>query len=250
MDQSRFDDLTHVYEAMIDWPRRLANDEPFFRRLFQQINAGRAADVACGTGHHAAMFHSWGMQVEAADISANMINRARKNFGEPNGLNWAVRSFDEPIPTDTPFDAVTCLGNSLALAGDRAIAKQAVKCMLDAIRPGGLVVLHILNVWRLPDGPCQWQKCLHAQLPEGEALITKGVQRVGDRAFVHLIVAPLEAPNEFRSESVPFLALEADDLTEFAQAAGATNLQFFGNQRSKPYDRQSSTDLIAVAWAL
>lgn len=247
MNQSRFDDLTYVYEAMIDWPRRLANDELLFRRLFQQIDASRVADVACGTGHHAALFHSWGMQVEAADVSAKMIQRAREHFGEPNGLNWAVRSFDEPIPCDTPFDAVTCLGNSLALAGDRTIAKQAVKCMLDATRPGGLVVLHILNVWRLPNGPCQWQKCLRAVLPEGESLITKGVQRVGDRAFVHLIVTPLEAPNEFRNESVPFLALEADDLAEFAQAAGATNLQFFGNQKSKPYDRQSSTDLIVVA---
>lgn len=247
MNQSRFDDLTNVYEAMIDWPRRLANDGPFFRRLFQDIEARRVADVACGTGHHAAMFHSWGMQVEATDVSFNMIQRARKHFGEPDGLNWAVRSFDEPIPTAEPFDAVTCLGNSLALAGDRKIAEQAVRCMFDATRPGGLVVLHILNVWRLPDGPCQWQKCLRTALPEGESMITKGVQRVGDRAFVHLVVAPLEAPSDFSSESVPFLALEADDLTSFAQVAGATNLQFFGNQRSKSYDRQSSTDLIVVA---
>ena len=84
-------------------------------------------------------------------------------------------------------------------------------------------------------------------MPQGESLVTKGVQRVGDRAFVHLVVAPLDAPDQFRSESVPFLALEAEDLSRFAQAAGADGIQFYSNQRRKPYDRQSSVDLILVA---
>lgn len=247
MPSSRFDDLTDVYEAMIDWPRRLANDEPFFRRLIDEIGARRLADVACGTGHHAAMFHSWGMEVDAADISPNMIDRARRSFGEPDGLRWTVRSFDQPISVAEPLDVVTCLGNSLALAGDRTIAERAATSMVDAVRPGGLVVLHVLNVWRLPDGPCLWQKCVRTTLPQGESLITKGVQRVGDRAFVHLVVAPLDAPSEFRSESVPFLALEAEDLNAFARSAGATNVRTFGNQKSEPFNNTSSVDLIVVA---
>jgi SAM-dependent methyltransferase len=244
---SRFDDLTDVYEAMVDWPRRLANDEPFFRQLFEEVGARRVADVACGTGHHAAMFHSWGLHVEAADISANMIDHARHNFGEPDGLNWSVRSFEQSIPVDAPLDAVTCLGNSLGLAGDLAIAERAIESMFDALRPGGLLVLHVLNVWRLPDGPCQWQKCVRTALPQGESLITKGVQRVGDRAFVHLLVAPLDAPEDFRSESVPFLALEAEQLGRFVQSAGAGSIQFYGDQKHGAYDRQSSVDLILVA---
>ncbi len=247
MTTSRFDDLTDVYDAMIDWPRRLANDEPFFRQLFDEVGVSRVADVACGTGHHAAMFHSWGLEVEAADISPNMIDRARTNFGEPDGLSWSVRSFEQPIPVDRPLDAVTCLGNSLALAGDLAIVERAVRSMLDALRPAGLLVLHVLNVWRLPDGPCLWQKCLRTELPQGESLVSKGVQRVGDRAFVHLVVAPLDAPQEFQSESVPFLALEAEGLSEFVLAAGTTNTQVFGNQRSDLFKRDSSVDLIVVA---
>ena len=246
MTSSRFDDLTDVYEAMIDWPRRLANDEPFFRQLFAQVGTHRIADVACGTGHHAAMFHAWGMDVEAADISPNMIDRARRTFGEPDGLSWAVRSFDQPIPADEPLDTVTCLGNSLALAGDLAIARHAVASMLDAIRPGGLVVLHVLNVWRLPDGPCLWQKCVRTTLLQGESLITKGIQRVGDRAFVHLVVAPLDSPKDFHSESIPFLAFEAQGLIDLMESAGATDVRVFGNQKSAPYERDSSIDLIVV----
>ena len=59
-------------------------------------------DVACGTGHHAAMFHSWGLRVEGADLSAAMIDRARAKFGLPQGLQWTVRGFDQPIePAET-----------------------------------------------------------------------------------------------------------------------------------------------------
>ncbi len=247
MPHSRFDDLTDVYEAMIDWPRRLANDEPLFRRLFDEVGARRVADVACGTGHHAAMFHSWDLHVEAADISPNMIERARRNFGEPDRLSWSVRGFEQTIPVAEPLDAATCLGNSLALAGERAVAQRAVRSMFAALRPGGVLVLHVLNVWRLPDGPCLWQKCLRAELPQGECLITKGVQRVGDRAFVQLVVAPLDAPKEFQSESVPFLALEGDDLVGFVESAGGAGIQLFGNQKCAAFDRESSGDLILVA---
>ncbi|MHB8902411.1 MAG: class I SAM-dependent DNA methyltransferase [Thermoguttaceae bacterium] len=247
MTTSRFDDLTDVYEAMIDWPRRLAGDGPFFEELFFRHAVRRVADVACGTGHHAAMFHRWGLVVEGADIGPNMIDRARRNFGQPDGLAWSVRGFEQPFAGPEPWDAVTCLGNSLALAGDLPAAGQAVANVVRALRPGGLLVLQVQNAWRLPDGPCLWQKCLRIPLPQGESIVTKGVQRVGNRAFVHLVVAPLDAPEQFRSESVPFLALETGDLEALARQAGADRIQFYGDQKRGPYRRESSADILLVA---
>src|SRR5689334_17652264 len=92
-----FDNLTDVFESIINWPKRLAHEEPFYRGLFDRMNVKTALDAACGTGHHAAMFHSWGLQVEGADISPNMIARCRAEFGEPPGLRWSVRGYDQPI---------------------------------------------------------------------------------------------------------------------------------------------------------
>ena len=247
MATGRFDDLTDVYEAMIDWPKRLANEEPFFHRLFDQAGARHVADVACGTGRHAAMFHGWGLQVDAADISPQMIAKAREQFGQPGGLTWSVRGFEEPIPAERPLDVVTCLGNSLALANDRATAERALAGMVRAARSGGLVVIHLLNLWRLDDGPVQWQKCLVLDVPQGKSLVVKGVQRVGERGFVHLVVAPLAAPGQFQSESPPLLSFEVEPLRQAALAAGASKVQFYGNHNFQPYDRRASVDLIMVA---
>lgn len=242
-----FEDLTDVYEAMIDWPKRLAYEEPFYRRLFERVGARRVVDVACGTGRHAAMFHRWGLDVEAADVSPSMIERARAAFGEPAGLRWVVRGFDQPIPADEPFDVAICVGNSLALAAEVSTAGQAVREMLAAVRGGGLVVVHLLNLGRLPDGPCIWQKCKRAHLPQAEVLIVKGVHRAGSGGYVDLIVVPLAPPGQMHSESAPLLGLEADELERVALDAGAASVRLFDGYQDQPYEPQQSVDLVMVA---
>jgi len=247
MTAELFNDLTDVYEAMIDWPKRLAHEEPFYRRLFERIGVRSVADVACGTGRHAAMFHSWQLRVEGSDISPKMIGRARASFGEPEGLRWAVRGFDEPVAPAEPFDAAVCVGNSLALATDLATVERAIQQMLSAVRGGGVIVVHVLNLWQLPDGPCVWQKCRRTTLPQGEVLIVKGVHRCGARGFVEFLVAPPAGGAAMHGESVPFLGLEAPALEEAARRAGAVEVRFFGGYQDQPYKRQKSVDLVMVA---
>jgi SAM-dependent methyltransferase len=247
MPEHFFDDLADVYEAMVDWPKRLAAEEPFYRRLLARLGARNVVDVACGTGRHAAMFHSWGLRVEAADLSPRMIERARAGFGQPAGLRWVVRAFDQPIGADTPFDAAICAGNSLALAPEAETAERALGRMTAAVRDGGAVVVHVLNLWRLPDGPCVWQKSKQTTLARGEVLILKGVHRCGGRGFVDLAVVDLEDPSALYSESVPLLGLEADELEAMARQAGARRVELLGDYQGRPYDRRTSTDLILVA---
>ncbi len=242
-----FADLTDAYEAMIDWPKRLAHEAPFYRRLFESGQARSVIDVACGTGHHAAMFHSWSMRVEGADLSPAMIDRARSAFGETPELRWAVRGFDAPIAAAEPFDAAVCVGNSLALAPERAAVERAVRQMFSAVRSGGIVVIHVLNLWRLPDGPCLWQKCRRTTLAGREILIHKGVHRCGTRGFVELLVTDLTGSVRMQHESLPLLGLEAEELQSMAKDAGAAQLALFGGYHNEVYDRQESTDLVLAA---
>lgn len=242
-----FHDLTDVYEALVNWPVRLAREEPFYRRLFAAHQVRRVLDVACGAGHHAAMFHRWGLSVEGADVSPAMIERARRQYGQSPSLRWVVRSFDQASGADEAFDAAICAGNSLALAADRPMVQRTIERMLAVVRPGGIVLVHVLNLWRLPEGPCVWQKCQRASLPEGEVLIVKGVHRCGRQGFVDLIVAGLTPATQMHTESVPLLGLEADELDQMARAAGASHCEFGGGYQGDAYDRENSVDLILVA---
>ncbi len=246
MSTQPFNELSDVYEAMIDWPKRLANEEPFYRRVFDRVGARRLLDVACGTGHHAAHFHRWGLHVEGADVSPNMIERARDRFGEQDGLRWTVRAFDQPAVEDEPFDVTICIGNSLSLASDHRTVERAVGEMIAALRPGGLAVIHVLNLWQLPDGPCQWQKCQRTRVGYADVLIIKGVHRAGNRGYVDLIVADADG-HMLHNESAPLLGLEAAELDTMARQAGAGAAEFFGGYRNQPYERPTSIDLVMVA---
>ncbi|MEX0777873.1 MAG: class I SAM-dependent methyltransferase [Phycisphaeraceae bacterium] len=247
MSNGSFNDLTDIFESIIDWRKRLAHETPFYRHLFERFGIKRVVDVACGTGHHAAMFHSWGLQVQGADLSPNMIARARATYGQPPGLAWVVRGFDQPIELDDTFDAAVCVGNSLALAPNRATAQEAVRCMLAAVRRGGVAVVHVLNVWALPDGPCVWQKAVHTTLPEGPALIVKGVHRCAGSAYVELLVCSLDGQVKMRSTSVPFLALEEADLEQVMRESGCHRIYALGGYQDQPFDRAKSIDLVLVA---
>lgn len=247
MSGSDWDGFSECYETFIDWPKRLAHEAPFYRRVLGDCGATDVLDVACGTGRHAAMFHSWGLNVEGADINPTMLRRAREMFGEPAGLAWACRAYTDPVEPAGRFQAVICVGNSLALAADHATAQAALNQFVAALQPGGVLVLHVLNLWRLPDGPCIWQKGVRTVLTQGPSVVFKGVHRNGSSGYVDLIVGKLEDPLTFRSSSVPFLGFEAPQLQQWVQAAGATTQALYGGYQDEPYQRESSTDLILVA---
>ena len=237
-------ELSDVFEDLVDWPKRLAGEEPFFRRLFAEVGARSVLDSACGTGRHAALFHSWGLRVEGADVSPRMVERARASFGEPDGLHWTVRGYEEPVRAQEPFDVVLCVGNSLAMAPDKEVVRRAVGAMTAAVRTGGAVVVHLLNVWRFPEGPGIWQKCRRADRQDGDALIVKGVHRCGSRAYAELILAPIGNPELMRSTHLTLVCLEAPEMEEMFRRSGARKVELHGGYDGRSYDREESVDLV------
>ena len=240
-------ELSDVFEDLVDWPKRLAGEEPFFRGLFARTGAKAVLDAACGTGHHGALFHSWGVSVEGADISPRMIEKARAIHGEPDGLRWVVRGYDEPAPPGGRFDAAICVGNSLAMSPDRETVRRAIAEMTASVRDGGVVAVHLLNLWRITEGPALWQKCRRAGSPEGEALIVKGVHRAGDRAWVELLLAPIDRPADMRTANIPLIAIEAEEIAEMFRQCGAGEIEISGGYKGQDYKRLESVDIVVTA---
>jgi len=240
-----FKDNPVLYDALVDWPKRLKNEEPFYRRLLDEVGVRHVFDAACGTGQHAHMFHSWGLKVEGADLSPAMIAHCRAAFGENDRLRWVERSFDQPASPAGQCDAVICVGNSLALAPDHDTVRRALGAMLASLRPGGVCVIQVLNLWRLPEGPTTWQKCKRLTLDGADTIILKGVHRVGSTGFVEFVCLRLDNGTvERQAHTATILGLEADALAAVARQAGATNIQPLGSFARDPYDRAGSTDLI------
>jgi SAM-dependent methyltransferase len=234
------------YDALVDWPRRLAIEEPLHRRLFQDAGVRRVLDPACGTGHHAAMFHSWGLQVEAADISPEMIEYCRSTHGESEALRWVVRSFVEPTAAGA-FDAVVCVGNSISLVPDVAMVNRAIGAMLNALRRGGVCVIQALNLWQVPEGPTVRQKCRHIRRDDGDRIVIKGLHRAGDRGFVEFAELSLtDGEVSSRFSRATMIGLRDADLCAAIESAGGRDIRIYGTFQNEPYEPEKSPDLIAV----
>lgn len=98
-------------------------------------------DLGCGRGRHAEVFAQAGLRVTGLDLSETCIEAARVRVPS---ARFEVFDFRKPYAQGR-FDAAICLFNSLGYTGDRADDGAAVSCAAQALRPGGLFVLDLLN---------------------------------------------------------------------------------------------------------
>lgn len=247
-DDAQFDLHPGIYDQLVNWDRRLAREGTLFEALFAEHDVQRVLDLACGTGHHATLFARWGHAVVGVDGSAAMIAHCRETHGETARLQWACARMEELPTFETPFDAVVCLGNSLAILPDIVTVTHVLAAVSRRLRPGGLMITHTLNVSRLPDGPIVWQKARRISAEDHDRLFVKGVHRAGDRGFVDVAEAPLDAVDDVsRCRSTPILALAPGVLDEAFAAAGLEPVAHYGDHARAPFDALHSNDLIAVA---
>ncbi len=136
--------LAGVYEWLT--PEPLLTPEgnvAAFAPWIEPLAAGaRVLDCACGTGTLAVGLALRGFDTFASDASPAMIQRTRA-LAVHHGVDVRARVCAwEALPPGPDFDAVLCVGNSLAHAADR---RAALTAMAGVLRPGGTLVLTSRN---------------------------------------------------------------------------------------------------------
>jgi SAM-dependent methyltransferase len=102
--------------------------------------AGRLLDVACGSGRHAAEFAKLGWEVTGVDYSPDLLERAAASGLQ--AFEQDMRSLDVP---GAPFDAVTCLFDSIGYPQDNDGVVAALAGMCRHLAPGGRVAVEFLH---------------------------------------------------------------------------------------------------------
>jgi SAM-dependent methyltransferase len=142
-----FDGLADTYDLFQDWERRLPREAGHLVRILRDHGAKTVLDAACGTGAHLAALGRAGFSVAGADIAPAMIARARERLGPDTELH--VAPFEEIGGRVGPRDAVLVVGNSLPNAGDEGAVRRSLASLAATVRPGGLLLLHLLNFPRI-----------------------------------------------------------------------------------------------------
>jgi SAM-dependent methyltransferase len=99
---------------------------------------GRLLDVACGSGRHAREFAALGWEVTGVDYSTDLLELAE----DLEVHRQDMRQLDVPGP---PFDAVTCLFDSIGYPQDNDGVVAALAGMRRHLTPGGRVAVEFLH---------------------------------------------------------------------------------------------------------
>jgi SAM-dependent methyltransferase len=136
-------EMSRLYDVFVDWPGRLAREMPGIERELNATGAKRVLDAGCGTGRHVQALLERGFDAHGADVSDEMLAKARELLGGGERLH-AWRMGEAPPATlrdASPFDAVICMGNvwpQLSASGDALRAAQAFR---ELLRPRGLLLV-------------------------------------------------------------------------------------------------------------
>ncbi len=244
------------YDRFVDWEKRLTREGPFFRRLFDEHSVASVIDVGCGSGRHAALFASWGLDVTGVDPDERMLAAARAHA---LASGHAVRLLEGGFGGLTalglgPVDAVTCTGNALPhVAGPEGL-RAALADFALVLRPGGVLVLHLLNHDRLLAGRIRSIPPVVREDAEGTRVFLRVMDYVeGGIGFDFVTMSrPADAWASGAEWTVTsrrsvHTALPTSLLAAGLESAGFGDVRMFGDHTGKALDAAADESVLLTA---
>jgi len=233
--------LADVYDLLFpvtDQQRR------FFADLVEEHGVRRVLDVACGSGVQAAMFRDLGLDVSALESDARMVEMVR---AKARGIQVRLGSMEDVAALFEPgFGMIVCIGNSLPHLPDLDAVRRTVAGMQSLLRPGGVLVLSIVNFDRVAR---ERTTDLPRKVVRDSQDRTVTFERFYDLSCLPeqvLFSMRLTVGAETRSASTPLIPISPGWLTGAVVAAGMTVLGRLAAFDRSPFTADSGS-LVLVA---
>ena len=143
-----FDVLAPAYEVLAS-AERIAHESDAIAGVMLGMGAHAILDAGCAAGFHAVELARRGLRLTGIDRSAGMIREARvraaaARLSGPARARFAVADLvDANRAPGAPFDALLCLGNTMASIRTRSERGRVLRAFRDALRSGGMLVLQM-----------------------------------------------------------------------------------------------------------
>lgn len=146
-----YDDLADQYDLMTGFKQRFVHEKPFFRLLVEKHHITTALDAGCGSGFHSLLLSQLGVKVTAVDISKEMLMKLNGHAREMGFEMTTVEAAIQELPgkIKEKFDAIVCMGNTLAHLLSREALENAFDVFASLLNPKGILFLQLLNYDRI-----------------------------------------------------------------------------------------------------
>ncbi len=211
--------------------------ESFITQISNYLELGKGdqvLDLPCGRGRHAVFLEQLGYRVIGADLSVNSIKYAKKFENE--SLRFIVHDMRKPL--DNTYDVIFNLFTSFGYFDDDAIHIEVLKNFKKALKPGGILVIDFLNIFRINEELVSTETVVKGN-------ITFHISReYRDKFLIKKIDFTDEDHHYHFEEKVRCFSIY--DFEQMATVAGLKIIRTFGDYQLNPYDKHTSDRLILL----
>jgi hypothetical protein len=212
------------------------------------------ADVAGGSGHHAERLRAEGFRTALLDSSPAMLAEASRRLG-PSGTVVRCDIMNLGSVDIGTFDAVVCLGNSLAAFGQDGIT-AFFRGARKRVRPGGLLMVHCLNYHRF------FRPARYTIFERDDVTLPDGTAGLLRRELVMVEPAPMRQDSSIeltwiaKGTSTPEHTASAIapchpwKILPIAKAAGWSFVEAIGDWNGRPYQPVAGCPIWTAVWRL
>jgi SAM-dependent methyltransferase len=231
------------YDALFESGPRLKREGPCLLSVLDRAPGRRVVDLATGTGPHALFFAENGAEVDAFDLSTEMIAYAQAQ--RPHD-RIQYRQGDMRRPVGGPWDFAICLGNSLSLLPSHADAAATFSSLHRRLAPEGLFLLQVLN-YRLDEAQEPRHRVVNKEHGGAEIVAVKNLVPQQGRTLLSLSFFARKG-EEYASaaETAVLLHLDRETLQSIGEETGFGLEACWGDFGQAPFDAGASSDLIML----
>lgn len=245
-----YEALAPVYE-MLASPRRVSREVDAIEAVVLGIGGGTILDAGCAAGFHAIELARRNFHVTGLDISPAMIREARARAA---AASVQIRFMEGDLSTaprarGAPFDAVLCLGNTMASIGTMSGRIRALRAFRRAMRPGGVLILQMRDLSRIgPDGFSFPTRSCRRGEQEWIFLRRQDPARRGIRFVSTLLYRSAPGADwETRASEQIQLPVTTAEWRDALTRAGLKRIRFATDLRGSPRRKGSAPDLVVFA---
>jgi 2-polyprenyl-3-methyl-5-hydroxy-6-metoxy-1,4-benzoquinol methylase len=187
----------------------------------------RALEIGCGTGLFTEVFAATGAMVVAVDLSAELLDIARKRNLHPDRVQFIQKPFEDCSEKE-PFDAI--IGSSVLHHLDLSIALPKIFLLL---KPGGIVSFaepNMINPQILLQKNIPWLQQYLGDSPDETAFVRWRTRRlILQHGFIDVHVTPFDwlhpATPDIMIKSVNFIGKIFEKIPLIKEFAGSIHIK-------------------------
>lgn len=236
-----YNEIAGFYDKMIDFEKNLELRINAYERIFPV--PGKCADIGCGVGLDSIALAKNGHDVQAFDISAEMVSEAKLNAAKYGVTYKAQVASFATIGKKEKYNYVVSVGNTIAHLSPVELEK-GLKKIYSILLPGGKLFLHILNYSLI----LRESKRINNIAVRDSQVIIRFYDLDKEKIGFNILTFDTGRPREFKLVQTVHYPHTASEIGQLLKKAGFGEIKLSSDFAGRAFSVRNSKDLFIEAY--